>query len=109
MKGVFIFLFLFFVIGCENKKELTPEMERNARQNAEKWLVADGLPLGELLLSSEHFSVPKPDFTFFYTENGRCIEVVVQCYAGKECSEVNSYPHHEHGGKCPIEIKKQDN
>ncbi len=102
---LFFFVLLILTAGCENqKKEITPEMEKNARKNADLWLQRDGLSLGKLLSSTEHFSIPEPDFTFFYLEGGRCIEVVVQCYAGTKCSEVSSYPHHEHGEKCPIPI-----
>ena len=106
MRPILILLLLLFTVGCEDKKKLTSEMEKNARKNVEQRIKRDGLSPGELLLSTEHFSYPEPDFTFFYTENGRCIEYVVQCYAGTKCSEVSSYPYHEHGENCPIEIKK---
>jgi len=107
MKFLFVLLLLISTTSCENqKKELTLEMEKNARKNVEQRINKDGLLPGKLLSSSKHFAHPEPDFTFFYVEGGRCIEYVVQCYAGTKCSEVSSYPHHEHGEKCPLEIKR---
>ena len=106
MRSTLIFLLLYFVVGCEYNKEITPEMKKNAHENAVVWLQRDGLSPGKLFSSPEHFSIPEPDFTFFYLEGGRCIEVAVQCYAGTKCSDVSVYTHHEHGEECPIEIKK---
>ncbi len=101
-----IFLVLLILMaGCENqKKVLTSEMKKNARNNVEKIIKRQGLPSAELISSPEHFSTPKPDFTYFYVEGGRCIEYAVQCYAGTKCSEISKYPYHEHGEKCPIPI-----
>jgi len=103
---IFLLALLILIAGCENQeKKLTPEMEKNARKNVEKRIKHQGLPSGELIASSKHFAYHKPDFTYFYVEDGRCIQYIVNCYAGTKCSEVSSYPHHEHGEKCPIKNK----
>ena len=91
---------IFLLVSCgKQPKELTPEMESQARETIEAYLKNNQLPLGGLkpFISS---ASPKPDFGFLYKVGGRCIEFVVTCHGGN-CTDWAKYPYDEHGEKCP--------
>ncbi|WP_226645353.1 hypothetical protein [Microbulbifer variabilis] len=99
MKMIFLTCILLLV-GCgKQAKELTPEMESQAREAIEIYLKKNQLPL-EGLKPFNSSASSKPDFGFLYTGGGRCIEFVVTCH-GSSCTDWAKYPYDEHGEKCP--------
>ncbi len=105
MRSVLL-LFLLFLLGCTGEQTLTPEMEKNARKTVKSYLTKYQLPLEGLDVFKSK-AKPKPDFSFLYINGERCIEFIVYCYGGTNCTELRSYPYHEHGEECPAEISKK--
>ena len=99
MRSVLLLLFLF-LLGCAGEQPLTVEMKKNARKTVESYLTKYKLPL-EGLKIIESKAKPKPDFSFLYTGDNRCIEFIVYCYGDIKCTELRSYPYIEHGEECP--------
>ena len=99
-----LFHFLYFLVGCdggyETPKVRTPEMESQAKSNVINYLAKKNLS-HEGLVPFKSSVKPEPGFSYLYTGDGRCIEIIVLCY-GKDCNEVRSYPYDRHGEKCPL-------
>ena len=92
------------LVGCnggyETPTNRTAEMEAQARSSVVSYLAKQNLTSDGL--SPFKSSVqPEPGFSYLYTGNNRCIEIIVLCY-GQNCNEVRSYPYDRHGEKCPL-------
>lgn len=93
-----------FLVACnggyETPEVRTPEMAAQAKSSVIAYLAKKNLP-PEGLATFESSVQPEPGFSYLYTGNDRCIEIIVLCY-GENCSEVRSYPYDRHGEKCPL-------
>jgi len=86
--------------GYETPEVRTPEMAAQAKSSVLAYLARKNLP-PEGLAAFKSLVKPEPGFSYLYTGNDRCIEIIVLCY-GRNCSEVRSYPYDRHGEQCPL-------
>jgi hypothetical protein len=107
LKPIILFstlLVIVFLASCDGGYETpevrTPEMAIQAKNSVIAYLAKKNLP-PEGLASFNSSVKPEPGFSYLYTGNGRCIEIIVLCY-GQNCSEVQSYPYDRHGEQCPL-------
>lgn len=98
------FLGMSLLVGCDGGYETptirTAEMEAQAKSSVVAYLAKQNLT-SDGLASFKSSVQPEPGFSYLYTGNNRCIEIIVLCN-GQNCSEVRSYPYDRHGEKCPL-------
>ena len=65
--------------GYNTPKVITPEMESQAMRSVTSYLAKKSLS-SEGLVPFKSKVKPEPGFSYLYTGNGRCIEIIVLCY-----------------------------